>query len=262
MSDQHQLDRLLSIMETLRSPQGCPWDREQTHASMINDLIEECYEVVEAIQDGDPKLMRDELGDLLLQVVFHAQIAAENAEFDFNDVLEAIGDKLIRRHPHVFADEQVDSVKDVLANWEMIKETESTHQTRTSLLDGIPKSLPAMLRADKTQRRAAKIGFDWSCASATIAKIHEETLELQNAIEQEDNDRCEAELGDLLFSLVNTARHLGINPETALHRTTDTFAARFRIMEGRAAKEGRVLEDMSLSELDSWWDAAKRELER
>lgn len=260
MTEATQIRRLLQIMERLRSPQGCPWDREQTHKSMVNDLIEECYEVVEAIQSGHPEQMRDELGDLLLQVVFHAQIAAENNEFEFEDVVRSIGSKLVRRHPHVFADTQVDSVDEVLANWDAIKGSESAHQDRTSLLDGIPKSFPALLRAEKMQRRAARVGFDWKNASETLAKIREETDELQKAIELGDADQCEAELGDLLFSVVNAARHLSISPEAALHRTASSFSARFEIMEALAEKEGRPLEEMTLTELDSWWEKAKRQL--
>ena len=229
----YTLESLTAIMEKLRSDQGCPWDREQTHQSLTRYLIEEAYEVIDAIEQQDPQALAEELGDVLLQIVFHAQIASENGQFTMDDVLKAVCEKMIRRHPHVFADTEINSVEDVLSNWEAIKKREKANQDRKSLLDGIPKHLPALLRAEKIQSKAAKVGFDWNDISGTIAKLEEEIEEFKQAVAAANHGDMEAEIGDLFFSLVNVCRFLNINPERALNLTTNKFIRRFQYMENR-----------------------------
>ncbi|NLM39998.1 MAG: nucleoside triphosphate pyrophosphohydrolase [Firmicutes bacterium] len=251
------LERLLQIMEKLRSPEGCPWDREQTHDSLKRYLIEEAYEVLEAIDTGDPSMLADELGDVLLQVVFHAQIAKEQGTFTMDDVIEAISSKLIRRHPHVFGEIDVSTVSDVIRNWDAIKRAEKQGQERTSLLDGVPKEFPALMRAEKIQQKAAKVGFEWDDVRGALAKAQEEFYELQDAVDSADQDQIKAEFGDLLFALVNVARYVKVDPELALQDATSKFVRRFQFIEEKAKAQGLSLEDMSLAEMDAIWDEAK-----
>lgn len=255
----YTLESLTAIMEKLRSDQGCPWDREQTHQSLTRYLIEEAYEVIDAIEQQDPQALAEELGDVLLQIVFHAQIASENGQFTMDDVLKAVCEKMIRRHCHVFADTEINSVEDVLSNWEAIKKREKANQDRKSLLDGIPKHLPALLRAEKIQSKAAKVGFDWNDISGTIAKLEEEIEEFKQAVAAANHGDMEAEIGDLFFSLVNVCRFLNINPERALNLTTNKFICRFQYMEKQAALNNRELNTMSLAEMDQLWETAKKD---
>ncbi len=235
---------LVKVMARLRGPGGCPWDAEQTHATLAKHLLEESHEVLDAIDSGDPDRLRDELGDLLLQVVFHAELAREASEYDVDDVAEGTVRKLIRRHPHVFGDAEVDSAGEVLVNWEKIKEQEKGE--RRGLEDEIPPTLPALARASKVQRRAAGIGFEWRTSEAALAKLRDELAELEAAVTPEE---AEAELGDVLFAAVGVARRLGVDPEQALRRTTRRFADRYEQMRERAAADGVDLSAMSDEDL-------------
>lgn len=247
------LDRLKSIVRILRSPGGCPWDQEQTHESLRSGLLEEACEAIDAITQGNDANLREELGDVLLQVVFHADLAAERSAFDFNDAAAEVCQKLIRRHPHVFGDTQASDTGEVLRQWEQIKRQEKG--TEASVMDGIPRALPALLRAANAQRKAARIGFDWPDAAGVFDKFREEIAELSYEMESGDAARLEHEIGDILFTAVNLARKVGVEPELALERATQRFMARFRHME-KAAGERR-LENHSLDELESLWSAAK-----
>jgi len=251
------LERLLNIMEKLRSPEGCPWDREQTHQTLKRYLIEEAYEVLEAIDSGDPELLAEELGDVLLQVVFHAQIAKELGTFSMDEVIDGICEKLIRRHPHVFADTEVASVGEVMRNWDAIKKTEKHGRERTSILDGVPKKFPALMRAEKIQKKAAKVGFEWDDIDGAFAKVEEELGELRAALESGEAAKINDEFGDVLFALVNVARYAKVDPELALQHATNKFVQRFHFIEEQAQAQGRSLEEMSLAEMDAIWDQAK-----
>ena len=259
-----RLERLVELMSILRGEKGCPWYREQTHQSLKPYVIEETYEVLEAIDSGNLDKLKDELGDLLLQVVFHAQLAAEKGSFNMDDVSDAISEKLIRRHPHVFAEVKVANVEGVLANWERIKKSEMPHE-RESALDGIPKDLPALLKAEKLQKKAARVGFDWGDLEGPLNKVKEEFQEFEEVLNKDDLplqgtpewDKLEDEFGDILFSLVNVGRFLQINPEMALRRTMDKFINRFRYMEHEAVKDGKSLNEMTLAEMDLLWEKAK-----
>lgn len=271
--------KLVEIMAALRAQNGCPWDRKQTHESLKPYLLEETYEVLETIDQGDTAKLKEELGDVLLQVIFHSQIAGENGTFAVDDVLDTLAEKLIRRHPHVFGTRnQADSVtngEQVLHQWELIKQAERTAAGNTqSALEGVPKTLPALLRAYQTQARAARVGFDWPNNAAGLeqifGKVEEEVGELKEALAQADAEsspdqtdaqaEIEAELGDILFSLVNLARFVKVNPEEALRRSTNRFVDRFHLVETQAAETGRSLTDMTLAEMDLLWDEAKRRL--
>ena len=254
------IDQLTDIVAKLRGPGGCPWDREQTHASLRAGLIEEAHEVVAAIDLGDDANLREELGDLLLQSVFHAQLAAEEGRFTFDDVAREIASKLVRRHPHVFAADHCADSAAVLQRWEEIKRAEKGGAS-ASALDGIPGGLPALMHAQKTQKKAARIGFDWPDATPVFDKLHEEIAELCAALSepQEPAGGIEDELGDLLFTVVNLARKLDLDAETALHRSTRKFTARFRAVEQLATARGLVLEKLTLAELDHLWDEVKRQ---
>jgi MazG family protein len=260
-----ELERLLAIMARLRDPeQGCPWDREQTFASIAPYTVEEAYEVAEAIQHGDSAALRDELGDLLFQVVFHARLAEEAGLFAFADVARAIADKLVRRHPHVFLGARVESAQALRQAWEAHKAAERQGRLppggRASQVDGVSVALPALVRAAKLQKRAAGVGFDWPDADGVLDKVAEELAELRAArAASESPARQEAELGDLLFSCVNLARHLGIDPETALRQANTRFEARFRRMEDLLAEHGREPPAASLAEMDAAWEQAKSE---
>ena len=252
-------EALAAVMARLRAPDGCPWDREQTPQTLRKYVIEEAYEVVEAIEGGNPAKLAEELGDLLLQVVFHAQLAREAGDFALADVIHSIVEKLIRRHPHVFGDTVVSGSDQVLQNWEQIKRGEPGYEDRTSILDGIPPALPALMRAGEVSKRVVKVGFEWPTVGEVLDKVEEEIAELRAEIASGDTSRAADELGDLLFTLVNVARHLEIDPEDALRRMTQRFAARFRRIEQHAAKAGRAVSDLSLEEMESVWQAAKRE---
>jgi tetrapyrrole methylase family protein/MazG family protein len=255
--------RLVAIMTRLRGEGGCPWDREQTHESLVPYAIEEAYEVKEAIDRSDMDSLREELGDLLLQVVFHAQLARETGRFDVDDVARAICAKLIGRHPHVFGDVEVGSSAEVLQNWEQIKLGEKRErQEEPSRLSGVPKELPALLRAHRVQEKAARVGFDWEHVRDVFAKVREEIAELESAVEQGQTAPIKAEIGDLLFALVNLSRFLNVQSELALHDTIERFIERFRHIEQRAAEQVRQLEDMTLAEMDALWDEAKRQGKR
>ena len=258
MSGNHSFQDLLAIMARLRAPDGCPWDREQTHQSIKDCLLEEAYEFIEAVEDGDPDHMREELGDVLLQVVFHARMAEEQGLFAFDDVANAIADKLERRHPHVFGEVEVSGSAEVVANWDAIKGTEAGKEERKSRMDGIPRTFPALLRAKKLQVRAAKDGFDWPDAAPVWSKVEEEMREVREAVSEGDSDHLEEEVGDLLFAVVNLARKLGVDPEIALQRGNAKFDARFRGMEALAASRGRKMSDLDLAAQDALWEEVKR----
>lgn len=247
------LSRLKAIVRILRSPGGCPWDQEQTHESLRSGLLEEACETIDAITQSNDANLREELGDVLLQVVFHADLAAEREAFDFNDAAAEVCEKLIRRHPHVFGDTQAADTAEVLRQWEQIKRQEKGRDA--SVMDGIPRALPALLRAANVQKKAARVGFDWPDASGVFDKFREEIAELSYEMESGDASRLEHEVGDILFTAVNLARKVGVEPELALEHATQRFMARFRHMEKAAA--GRPLEDLSLEELESLWSAAK-----
>ena len=253
----YTLDDLIEIVRILRAPGGCPWDGEQTHQSIRRNLLEEAYEAAEAIDQDDPEGMKEELGDVLLQVVFHASIEADAGRFDLNDVADGVCRKLIYRHPHVFGDVSVHSTGEVLSNWEELKKREKGQSTQADALDSVARTLPALWRAEKVQKKAAKVGFDWNDVSGAMDKLSEETDELRRAIAG-DGDPFE-ELGDLLFAAVNAARFLSVDPEDALQAASDKFAARFRRVEEQVLASGRRMEEMTLSELDSVWDQIKHE---
>jgi ATP diphosphatase len=270
-SDERNIDRLLVIMAALRTPlTGCPWDLEQSFATIAPFTIEEAYEVADAIERGDLDDLKDELGDLLLQVVFHAQIAKEAGAFDFNDVAAAISEKMLRRHPHVFGDARADAPEAVKDQWEVIKAEESRQRAerRASnglaadnerILDAVPVTLPALLSAPKLQKEAARVGFDWPETGQVIGKIREELGEVEAELAETplNGDRLEDEIGDLLFAVTNLARHLKIEPETALRRTNAKFRRRFGYLEDRLTASGQSLDAVSLEEMEAHWQAAK-----
>jgi tetrapyrrole methylase family protein / MazG family protein len=247
--------RLVEVMARLRAPDGCPWDREQTHTSLQRHLLEETYEVLEAIDAGDGKALREELGDLVLQVVFHSEIAFEEGGFSVAEVLDDLRDKLVRRHPHVFGAVELEDAEEVHANWERMKRAEKG----TGALAGIPRALPALARAAKVHRRALQVGFRWDGTEGFVAKLEEELEELEAELEhrERDPDRITDEVGDLLFMLASLAQHLDVDPETALRRMLDRFTARFEAMESMAAGEGRELESLSPEQWARYWERAK-----
>ncbi len=251
--------RLLQIMARLRSPGGCPWDREQTHQSIRHNLIEECYEALDALDAGNTDAFKDELGDLLLQVVFHAQMASEEGKFDFDAVAKSINDKLVRRHPHVFGTTKARNSAEVLQQWETIKKSEKSAASIVHLED-LPKHLPALLKADKVQRKVARVGFDWKHVTDVIAKVEEELREVKNARASKDRKHFEEEVGDLLFAVVNLARFENLQAEELLNRSTAKFVKRFQAIEKAVHASGRQLEDCTLKELDALWESAKHKL--
>ena len=243
-------------MAQLRAKDGCPWDQVQTSDTLKPYLIEETYELVEAIDDKDPARVREELGDLLLQIVFHAQIAKDRGEFDIDDVIEKINDKMISRHPHVFGDAKFETPEEVTKQWQDRKKEEG--KFRESALEGVPKELPSLLRAHRLQSRAAKVGFDWARVEDVFGKLDEELLEFRQAVARKDKSEIEDELGDIFFVLVNISRFVGVNAEDALRKTISKFISRFRYIEMKAADEGRTLSDMTIEEMDAFWDQAKK----
>jgi MazG family protein len=246
------IDRLRQIVERLRAPEGCPWDREQTHESLKPHVIEECYELIDAIDDKDDQGMQEELGDLLLQVVLHAQMASEDGRFDFDSVAEVISEKLIRRHPHVFGGTKLATSDAVLTQWDAIKRREKAE--RESALDGIPRGLPALAKAQKTQSKAGRVGFDWPDATGSLEKIKEEIKELEQAT---NGDQLAEEIGDLLFAVVNFARKSKLDAEDLMQGATRKFADRFRKMEALASSRGLKFSALTLAEMDQLWDEVK-----
>jgi ATP diphosphatase len=261
------LETLLAIMSRLRDPEyGCPWDMRQDFQSIVPYTIEETYELVDAIDERDFEQIREELGDVLFQVVFYAQLASEQNLFDFQDVLAGISAKLIRRHPHVFGDEeatfrsQILSETEVKENWEDFKQAERETKKRSGVLDDVPRALPSLSRAQKLQKRAARIGFDWPDADGVWAKVEEELTELREAVSSDSQADIEAELGDVLISVVNLARHLGVDAETAVRGANSRFESRFRLMEQAALEVGAELQDETLEQLEIRWQSAKAKL--
>jgi tetrapyrrole methylase family protein / MazG family protein len=254
--DARPIDRLIAIMRRLRGPDGCPWDREQTLQSLKKNLVEETYEVIDAIDSGDAQCLREELGDLLLQVVFQAQICSEEDAFDFQDVAAAIADKLVRRHPHVFGDAEAADAAAVHANWDRIKRSEQGDQPRSAVA-GVPRHLPALHKAQHVQARVARVGFDWRETADVLAKIEEELAEIKMAMAEESATRVRDEIGDLLFAVVNLTRYLGHEAEEVLNETVARFSRRFQHVEDTVHGAGRKLTDHSLEELEAFWQDAK-----
>lgn len=252
--NKYSFDDLVSIYKILRSEDGCPWDREQDHKSVRMNFIEEVYEACEAIDTDDIALLREELGDVLMQVVFHSEMESERGTFNINDVTDEVCKKLIYRHPHIFGEVEVSGTDEVLSNWEELKRKEKKQETYSDTLSSVAKSLPALMRAEKLQKRAKKCGFDWDDVSGAYDKVLEELNELKEA---KPSDVSE-ELGDLLFAVVNVSRFLNVNPEEALTRANEKFISRFTLMEKLAGDEGYELSDLSLEEMDKFWEAAKK----
>lgn len=253
--ERYGFEDLVTVVEVLRSDIGCPWDREQTHKSIRKDLIEETYEVIEAIDTEDPELLREELGDVMLQVVFHARIETEENRFDINDVANDICVKLIHRHPHVFGDVVAETSDKVLSNWEKIKSDEKERHTVTDKLRAIPPMLPALMRAEKVGKKAAC--FDFADADQVMEKVREELCEVSEAIEAGVKSDIEEEMGDLLLSITSLCRKLGIEPELALNKATDKFINRFSVLENAVMEQGKDINSMSMPELDAVWDEIK-----
>ncbi|MCD6162885.1 MAG: nucleoside triphosphate pyrophosphohydrolase [candidate division Zixibacteria bacterium] len=251
----NQYQRLLDIMTRLRGPDGCPWDKIQDHKSLKPYLIEEAYEVLEAIDSENPNNMAEELGDLLLHIVFHAQMAKEKNQFTMEDVCRKISDKLIKRHPHVFKDQIELTPSEVENHWEIIK---SDNNKDYSILEGVPKSLPALLKAYRIQEKVGQIGFDWNEASEVVNKIKEEIAEFEEAFQQKNKDALHSELGDLLFSIVNLTRHLGLKAEEALDNSNNKFIKRFQYIEKKLAEIGKTPAESTLEEMDDFWEEAKK----
>lgn len=254
------LDKLLTLMARLREPGGCPWDREQTRETLKPMLVEESYEVLHALDAEDPRELREELGDLLLQIVFHARIAEENGEFDMQGVIDGIYDKIVHRHPHVFGDVKVSGSDEVLVNWDRIKKEEKAKKgkKRASILDGIPPKMPALHEAHQIGVRAARAGFDWEDAGGVIRKIREELDELERSLTAENPAAVKEEIGDLLFAVVNLCRFLSVDPETALKTTNQKFRQRFGFVEQKVRDAGKTVEGCDLDELERYWQESKQ----
>ncbi len=248
-----EFDRLIEIMHALRSENGCEWDKEQTHESLRQYLIEEAYEVVEAIDSMDMNLLKEELGDLLLHVVFHARLGEEKGNFDINDILAGINEKLIRRHPHVFGENREKDIEKIKMDWEELKQKEG----RVSRIDGVPTNLSGLQRAFRLQEKAATTGFDWDNVEDIWAKIDEEIEEVRKASDDGNENELEEEIGDLIFSAVNLSRFMGVNPEDALRRTIKKFETRFKSIEKAAEENGRNIMELSLEEMDKIWESSK-----
>ena len=257
-------DELISVMARLRAPGGCPWDREQTYASLAQYLLEECYETFDAIQEadqtGDTKNLVEELGDVLLQVVFHSTIAAERRDFTIDEVVQGVTEKLILRHPHVFGEKELETAQDVLNNWDELKRAQQkdsgkVEKVKESILDDVPVHFPALLEGQKLTKKAAKVKFDWENTDQIFDKLTEETDELKEAIEK--NENVEEEIGDMLFVVLNLARKLDVDAETALKKTNRKFRQRFKFIEDSLKKDGKTLENSSLKEMDNLWNQAK-----
>ncbi|MAG82714.1 nucleoside triphosphate pyrophosphohydrolase [Candidatus Poribacteria bacterium] len=252
-------DRLVDVVAMLRSDNGCPWDLAQTHESLKADLIEEAYELIEAIDAKVPKKICDELGDLLMQVMLHSQIATDRNEFSVDEVIENLTEKLVRRHPHVFGSVVATDENEVLENWEEIKRGEEGNKDRKSSLDGIPHSLPSLQRAEKIQKRASRAGFDWDQTEDVLPKLQEEIDEIEESIRNDDITEIEMEIGDLLFSVVNLCRFLNVQPEEALRKSTRKFVDRFQRMETALERTNKKFKDYDLSTLDQIWEQVKQQ---
>lgn len=256
--EQYDVNDLIDIVEILRSPDGCPWDKEQDHKSIRRDFLEETYEVIEAINKDDRDGLLEELGDVLLQVVFHTQIEREKGEFDLNDVADGICKKMIERHPHVFGDVNAETSEQVLENWDVIKKRTKQQKSQIESMLSIPREFPALMRADKVQKKAAKVGFDWETVDGAFDKVSEELAELKEAVTMGVIDNAREELGDLLFSVVNVSRFVDVDSEEALTNATDKFIDRFSKVEKLAEERGLNMKETELSELDKLWDLAKQ----
>lgn len=253
--ESYDLRDFVALITFLRSPDGCPWDQVQTHESIRRNFLEETYEVCEAIDAGDTAHLKEELGDVLMQVVFHAGIEADAGRFDMDDVCDGVVKKLLYRHPHVFGDGQAETADTVPASWEQLKRQEKGQKTTADALDAVARSLPGLWRAEKIQKKAAEAGFDWRDVSGALDKLDEETAELRQAVR--DGTNVEEELGDVLFAAVKVGRFCGVDPETAVNGTCEKFIRRFRAMEEAAAAAGRSLSDMALEEMTALWNGAK-----
>ncbi len=248
---------LVEIMKYLRAPNGCPWDRVQTHESIRSNFIEETYEVIEAIDNKDSELLKEELGDVLLQVVFHSEMSAEEGEFDINDVINGVCRKLVDRHPHVFGDVKADNSEEALRSWDNVKMAKKSQKKQSEAMDSVSKALPSLMRAEKIQKKAAKVGFDWDSVDGALDKITEETDELKEAISKSDSDLQAEELGDLLFSVVNVSRFIKVDSEKALYDACDKFTDRFKKLELLAEEREIDIKTATLSQLDSLWEEVK-----
>ena len=252
-----EFDELRDVVARLRGKNGCPWDKKQTHKTLKPYMVEEAYEALDAIDKGDPKKLRDELGDLLLQIMLHSQIAGEKGSFNIKDVARSIKDKMVRRHPHVFGKKKVLGIKEIWSNWEEIKKDEADYR---SILDSIPKALPALYRAEKSQKKASRVGFDWDNVAGAWDKVEEELKEIKALLRSKGSTkkRLEEEIGDLLFSVVNVTRKTNISAENALHMATKKFSKRFLHIEQHAKKHSKKLNDMTLKQMDRLWNEAKK----
>lgn len=256
--ERYNVNDLIDIVEILRSPGGCPWDIEQDHKSIRRDFLEETYEVIEAINKDDRDGLLEELGDVLLQVVFHAQIEREKNSFDLDDVADGVCKKMIERHPHVFGNVSAETSEQVLENWDVIKKQTKQQKSQTESMLSIPREFPALMRADKVQKKAAKVGFDWDSVDGALDKVSEELEELKEAITMGVVDNANEELGDLLFSVVNVSRFINVDSEEALTKATDKFIDRFSKVEKMAEEKGLNMKETDLDELDKLWDEAKK----
>lgn len=253
----YKFEDLVEIMKLLRAPGGCPWDREQDHKSIRQNFIEETYEVIEAIDNEDKELLKEELGDVMLQVVFHAEMESEKNEFNIDDVCDGICKKLIIRHPHVFGNVQADTSEKVLSNWDKIKMQTKSQKSQSDAMDSVSKSLPSLMRSTKIQQKAAKVGFDWSDVNGALDKLSEEVAELKETVKENNKEHQTEELGDVLFSVVNVSRFLKIDSEEALYKACDKFSNRFRKVENLAKERNIDMKTATLEELDSLWEEVK-----
>ena len=256
--ERYDVNDLIDIVEILRSPGGCPWDIEQDHESIRRDFLEETYEVIEAINKEDRDGLLEELGDVLLQVVFHTQIEREKNSFDLNDVADGVCKKMIERHPHVFGNANAETSEQVLENWDVIKKQTKSQKSQTESMLSIPREFPALMRADKVQKKAAKVGFDWDSVDGALQKVSEELDELKEAITMGVVENANEELGDLIFSVVNVSRFINVDSEEALTKATDKFIDRFSKVEKMAEEKGLNMKETDLDELDKLWDEAKK----
>ncbi|MGB9840148.1 nucleoside triphosphate pyrophosphohydrolase [Thermovenabulum sp.] len=250
-------EKLVDIMAKLRGEGGCPWDKAQTHESLKPFLIEEAYEVIDAVDAENPEILKEELGDLLLQIVFHSRIAEEEGRFSINDVIEKICDKMIRRHPHIFGEVKADTPEEVLKNWEDIKKEEKDFSSYAESMDRLPEQLPALMKAFKVQEKAARVGFDWDSVDGALNKVYEELQEIQEVYKSEKSEKIKEEIGDLLFAVVNVARFLKVDPELALRDATKKFVKRFKYVEEEAKRQNKDLSKMTLEEMDILWEQGK-----
>lgn len=258
LKDKYNMDDLVAIIKVLRAPGGCPWDREQTHESIKKNFIEETYEVVEAINKQSTEMLREELGDVLLQIVLHSEMESENGNFTFDDVANDIVQKLVVRHPHVFGEVVANNTAEALNSWDAVKLKTKGQKNQTESMLSVPRELPALMRAQKIQHKAAKIGFDWDNVGGAVDKLYEEIDELKTAMEQGKRLDIEDEFGDVLFSCVNIARFIDVDSEEALTASTDKFMSRFSLVEQMASEQGIDMKSSSIEELDKLWDKAKK----